>query len=268
MDKLDLDLGARARCLEPTSPPVRERRIGLAALVTLASLLGLITSMATGVDRAEAAPSITATPISWPVVGLRSNVNPGSKDGPDRFPIATRFCNAAGATTASDVQTRLVLKGNGNGSEAGFSVDSRDTQALGEIPPGECRDSYLNIVLAQQKANITNNRGYYVEACNGACTGSNRYTSYPATNSSRVLYIESLVNQNRNVTRKISGPGGCNFDFSTCDPPPTNLEVGKTYTYKLYASTSTAYEQVESFITFPAQIFQVLSAQSTWWSRP
>ncbi|MFM9150279.1 MAG: hypothetical protein ACKORA_07415 [Solirubrobacterales bacterium] len=68
MDKLDLDLGARARCLEPTSPPVRERRIGLAALVTLASLLGLITSMATGVDRAEAAPSITATPISWPVV--------------------------------------------------------------------------------------------------------------------------------------------------------------------------------------------------------
>ncbi len=47
-------------------------------------------------------------------------------------------------------------------------------------------------------------------------------------------------------------------------PIPTNLRIGDTYTYKLYASTSTAYQQLESFITFPRSTFRVVSVSSTY----
>ncbi len=224
---------------------------------------------------AHAASSLSVTPLTWNVVGLRSNVS-NSKPGPDRFPVGSRVCNssAAGVTTASDVRTRFAFEGNGNSSQSGFSLDnSISIDTLGDLAPGACADSYYNVLLEQSPSNRGHFREYFVEACEGACSDSgtspsgNSKAQYPpasGTGNTRGLYIERLVSQNRNVTRKISGPGGCNYDYTDCDAIPTNLKVGDTYTYKLYASTSTAYEQLESFITFPRSIFRVISASSTY----
>ncbi|MFM9127085.1 MAG: hypothetical protein ACKOTA_05940, partial [Solirubrobacterales bacterium] len=96
---------------------------------------------------AEAASSLSVTPITWNVIGLRSNVS-NSKTGPDRFPIGVRVCNgsASGTTTATNVRTRFAFEGTGNGSQAGFSLDGGvSTDSLGDLAAGECADSYFNV---------------------------------------------------------------------------------------------------------------------------
>ena len=40
--------------------------------------------------------------------------------------------------------------------------------------------------------------------------------------------------------------------------------VGTTYTYKLYGSTATSYEQLEGYLTFPTDLFRVVSAHSDY----
>ncbi len=236
--------------------------VGVATLGLSSDSLGLTSD-------AHAAASLSVTPLTWNVVGLRSNVG-GSKTGPGRFPVGSRICNssAAGTTAATDVRTRFTFEGTDASTRAGFSLDGGiSVDTLGDLAPGACADSYYNVLLEQRKTNIGNFRQYFVEAYENALPSGSSKAQYPpasGTGSSRGLYIEALVKQSRNVTRKISGPGGCNYDYTDCDAIPTNLTVGDTYTYKLYASTSTAYEQLESFITFPRSTFRVISASSTY----
>ena len=80
----------------------------------------------------------------------------------------------------------------------------------------------------------------------------------------RTLYIQGLVSQNRNSTKKLAGPGGCNLAYTVCDPAPVNIVVGRTYTYKLYVETSTAYKQLETFANFPTSIVEVISTSAIY----
>jgi len=151
----------------------RARRLLALAAVTLATL-GLASD-------AHAAASLSVTPLTWNVVGLRSNVTP-SKLGPDRFPVGSRVCNssAAGTTTATNVRTRFTFEGTDASTRAGFSLDGGiSVDTLGDLAPGACADSYYDVLLEQAKRNIGNFREYFVEAYEDALPSGSSKAQYP-----------------------------------------------------------------------------------------
>ena len=195
------------------------------------------------------AAGITVTPITWDVVGLDSN---SPSTGPDVFPIGARACNTSGAPLTGVSSTWTWDTANAN-----ISVQNASAQSLGSLAAGACIDTYFNVVVNKVAAAQNTARGYHITVT--STEGSNGQT--PA---GRQIYVEKLVSQNRNSTKKISGPAGCNADYSVCDPPAANVVAGGTYTYKLYGETASNYEQLEMFINFPQSIFRVISASATY----
>ena len=197
---------------------------------------------------ARGAGGLTVDIVTWDVIGLDSNA---VASGPNVFPLGVRVCNTSGAEITG-VSTQLVW----DTTNAYLSLVGSTTNSLGTIPKGTCNDTYYSISVSRDAAAYDNTRDYRVNATgSGGATGSVL---------NRRLYIEKLVSQNRNTTQKISGPGGCNAAFTVCDPAPTDLVVGGEYTYKLYGSTSSTYSQLESFISFPGDIFKITSVSASY----
>src|SRR5262249_27627080 len=120
---------------------------------------------------------------------------------------------------------------------------------------GACQDIYFDLQIKQIQSNRdrAQQRTITVTAGNASSATNTQY-----------IYVESLVKQNRNSTKKLSGPGGCNITYTVCDPAVTNLYVGQTYTYKSYAQTATAYNELDAFALFPAALTQVTSTSTTY----
>jgi hypothetical protein len=121
---------------------------------------------------------------------------------------------------------------------------------------GSCRQVFFDVTLNRSPSSRLKSRGYQITV-----TGDGGLS---ASGPQRQLYIEKLVSQNRNHTKELAGSGGCNLAYTVCAPAPTNVIVGRTYTYKFYAETSTAYQQLESFVNFPSSFLQVLSTSTTY----
>jgi len=201
-----------------------------------------------------AAPSVrgagglTVDITTWDVIGLDSN---SLTSGPDTFPLGVRVCNTT--STAITGVTSVLAWSTSNANVA--LVDSA-THDLGTVNAGTCTDTYYTVKITRIAAARDSTRDYSVSATgSGGASGSI---------SNRRITVERLVSQNRNTTQKISGAGGCNAGFTVCDPAPTDLVVGNEYTYKLYGSTSSTYEQLESFITFPGNIFKITSVSASY----
>lgn len=207
------------------------------AVRTLLLIVGLgvpMTVVPTGAP-ASAAPALTARSITWNVVGLDSN---DVSAGPATYPVGARVCNSGSedaTVSASFVWTT---------ESTAITLEGPATVDLGLIPAAACRDVYWNVSVARVPSSYGARRGYVIEA-------TAREGAFAVTPTPRELFVERLISQNRNSVNSITGP--------------TAVAVGEEATYVVDADTAPAgFEQLESFLTFPSSIFQVLRVAVTY----
>ncbi|HZM23418.1 MAG TPA: hypothetical protein VFC02_16830, partial [Anaerolineales bacterium] len=202
---------------------------------------------------AYAATTLTVTPITWNIVGLDSN---NVNVGPNQFPVGARVCNT-GAAVATNVVATFVwdsanaLINNRPGTNTSLSVSS--------LAIGACTDFYFEVEVTRNAAAYDTARRYHiaVTADAGTTTGS---TSIP-----RELYVEHLISQNRNTVSDIQFGTSLASLTSVASGGTMSLLVGQTYYIRLVGATATqGYEQIESFITIPNTIFQILAVDTTY----
>jgi Bacterial Ig domain len=185
---------------------------------------------------AQAAASLTVTPITWNVVGLDSN-SPTS--GPNQFPVGVRVCNT-GSSSATNTATSFVW----DTANANIGIAESPTRSLGTLAAGACHDVYYTAVITPTNAAYNTTRRYHVSA--GADSVATVSTPTP-----RELFVEKLVSQNRNSFISMTGP--------------TSVRVGSTVTYTVTTKTATnGYEQLVSATLFPPSMFDMVSTSSTY----
>ena len=209
-------------------------------------LIGMISIiLAYAAPPANAAPILTVEPIAWDVVGLDSN-GAADPDGPNKYPVGARVCNV-GDAVANNVTADFVW--DSVNVYVDLVQDSPSSLTVATLAAGDCvttgiADFYFNIEVAHDAAAFDTTREYHIEV-------DSDETGPIQTPADRQIYIERLVSQNRNQINSITGPA--------------TVYVGETYTYVLDAKTATnGYEQLEVFIDFPNNIFQIVSVDVTY----
>jgi LPXTG-site transpeptidase (sortase) family protein len=201
----------------------------------------------------SAATTLTVTPLSWNIIGLDSN---NVNLGPNLFPVGARVCNTGAAVATNVMATFTWTSGNGlinirSGTSSSLSVSN--------LAIGACTDFYFEVEVTRSAAAYDTTRRYQISvtADAGATTGS---TPIP-----REVYVEHLISQSRNTVSDIK--------YGLTNPPLTSvasggtmtLLVGQTYYIQVVGATATqGYEQIESFITIPNTVFQILSVNTTY----
>jgi len=241
-------------------PPATHRRrrwaLTLGALLVLVG--GAVLFGTTASTSGATAGPLTVQWITWSVVGLDSN---NHNSGPDTFPRGFRICNTGSDAVSGVSETWYWGTGSpGVTADGAFNAPANNTAltSIGTLAGGACSDVFTDVVVKRSGGNTvrTHNQDATVVA-------SSTTVGVATASATKHVYIESLVSQNRNKTKYLSGPGGCNITFTVCDPPKTNIYVGQTYTYKLYAQTSTAYDEIEAFTAWPSFV-QVTSGSATF----
>src|SRR4051794_657235 len=220
-------------------------KTGTAARRAGAVLVGaLVLALIAPAMSASASPaSLTITPTTWNVIGLDSNA---PSAGPARFPVGVRVCNT-GTTTATNVSTSFTW----DSANAYLTLIGNATMSHGDLAGSACREVTYEVDVTRDAAAKTTARRFHVDAtADGLGTVS--------TSTPRELYVESLVSQGRNNVQAITGAAGVG------DPAPASVLVGQSYTYKLFSSTSTTYQQLETFLNFPTSIFRLDSISQTY----
>ncbi len=220
-------------------------RTAARALAATALLAALIPAAAFGVA------ALTVSPITWNVIGLDSN---DPTVGPNEFPVGARVCNT-GDAPATNVTSALVWDSTDPyiGLRPGTAASFSGPGGVASLAAASCVDFYYQVEIVRSSSAYGHSRGYHVTAA--ADTLGTVSTPTP-----RLLYVEHLISQSRNhiIDVKLDGvsiPAGGTMA----------LTVGQTYTIELIGSTATnGYEQLESFISFPNTIFQVLSVVTTY----
>lgn len=221
----------------------RIRRVIYVGTIIIIVMIALLQPKST----ASAAPILTVTPITWNVVGLDSN---NVNVGPNIFPVGIRVCNI-GDSPATNVTTTFVWdSANGN---INLSSGSLNPILLGSLVNGYCADAYFDVTITRTRAAFDTARRYHIEvAVTGLATVS---TPTPSE-----IYVERLISQNRNSVLDIQLNG-----VSIGAGEVMNLQLGNTYTITLIGNTATnGYEQIETFINFPNQIFRILNVATTY----
>ncbi len=195
---------------------------------------------------ALAAGELTATPLTWNIIGLDSN---DPANGPNVFPVGARVCNTTG-TTINNVVVDFHWDSANNyidlrpGSLASITID-----ALGA---GKCYDAYFEVAVDKVSTAFDTTRRYHISATGGGYTAS--------TPTPRELYVEHLIEQSRNYITEFKLNG-----VSIASGGAVSLVVGQTYTIQFYGGTATqGYNQLEMFINFPNTIFQVQSVSTSY----
>ncbi|MEJ2530407.1 MAG: IPTL-CTERM sorting domain-containing protein [Halioglobus sp.] len=190
-----------------------------------------------------AQPALTKTKrLTWDVIGLDSN---DLADGPDTFVVGQRVCNT-GNLDATNVEAELVwLTANTN---IAIVPGTPATISIGTLTPAQCYDAYFNIRLSRSAATRNTARQYRVSF---SADGIAAVDSPVDAASYNEIYVEDLISQNRNSIDSIVGPN--------------TVYQGMTYTFTLNASTATqGYEQLQSFINFPNNIFRIVEVAATY----
>ncbi|HWT15317.1 MAG TPA: DUF11 domain-containing protein [Patescibacteria group bacterium] len=216
------------------------------------ALRGLVVGLA-GLISTPALANLTVTPITWDVVGLDSNRPLTS--GPNLFPVGARVCTDVAAT---NVVANLVWD-NADTSFINTRPGSLSTLNFGNLLANGCVDAYFEIELTRSPAAFGQSRPYRITAVADA-------TPLARSPVPRRIHIESLVSQNRNTTTSIRyGQQADESDWVVLGAGGTiGLAVGETYFIELNTSTSTAYEEVQSFLTLSNTIFQTLGVTTTY----
>jgi uncharacterized repeat protein (TIGR01451 family) len=214
-----------------------------------ALLLGALVALTPVASRpAAAAVDLTVTPITWDVVGLDSNT-PAS--GPFRFPVGARVCSTGGSTATGVTADFSWDSANAN---IALRPGSLGTLDIGSLAAGECADAYFEAEVTRTAAAFDTARRYHITATDSG-SGASATTPRP-----RQLYVEHLISQNRNGITSIK------LDGTSIPAGGTmTLMVGRTYDIELAGYTATqGYNQLESFLTLPNTIFQVLSVNTAY----
>jgi uncharacterized repeat protein (TIGR01451 family) len=222
---------------------------------------GLVIGVAALLSAAPVAAQLSVTPITWDVVGLDSNRPLTS--GPELFPVGAEVCSAVDTT---DVTVDFVWPdGDGNGWDFGtghpyinLRPGSLTSLTFASVGAGECVDAYFELKLTRSAVAFGQSRGYVIEATDGIETASSP--------NPRAILVEYLVSQNRNTTEQIRyGQQADQSDWVVLGAGGSiNLAIDETYFIELTTQTSTAYEELQSFVTLSNTIFQVMSVSTTY----
>ena len=204
--------------------------------------------------RASAATAMTITPITWNIIGLDSN---NVNVGPNNFPVGARVCNTSTAgETLTGVTSSFALANTNpfisprpgtNTSYSGYTLTA-----------GACVDFYYEVEVTRTAAAYNTTEQYTI-------TADSNETTPISTPTPRELYVEHLISQNRNTVSDIQYGTSIASLTSVASGSMMSLLVGQTYYIRLVGATATqGYEQIESFITIPNTIFQILSVDTTY----
>jgi hypothetical protein len=233
---------------QATTPLRLTRGVRTAALAILCALAFAVFPW----SPSAAIGPLTVTPVTWDVVGLDSN---NVNSGPNAFPVGVRVCNT-GDTDATNSVATWSWKTTTTPSTVFQAPAEGSTVSVGTLAAGACRQVIFETTIDRSASSRGKSRDYQITlSADGGVS---------ASGPQRQLYVKKLVSQNRNSAKKLAGAGGCNLAYTVCDPAPANLLVGHTYTYRFYAETSTAYQQIEAFTMFPGSLVQVTSTGSTY----
>jgi len=229
----------------PARPSVVAARVLTAILVVLT-----VIGTATPVVPVQAAANLSVTPLTWNIVGLDSN---NVTVGPNHFPVGARVCNI-GDAVATNIQSAFNWATGSDpyinlrpGSNVAYTASGLN------LNPSQCTDFYYEVEITRDSAAYNHTRGYTITAsADGGLTGS--------TPQPRELYVEHLISQSRNSVNDVKLNG-----VSVPAGGTMVLAVGNTYTIELDGATATnGYNQLESFISLPNTIFQVLSVSTSY----
>ena len=216
----------------------------------------MITAIGLSLLAAPVRADFIIEPITWDVVGLDHNRPETS--GPQYFPVGVRVRNT-GASSVTNVEVSMDWA---TGSDATY-IKNRDgsltTLSFDEIPVGQYVDAYFEIQLTRTSDAFTKSREYTITATE---TGNPSNTA--STPAGRQIYVEGLVSQNRNTTTSIRYGQDKNNLQLLGGGATLALAVGETYFIELVTQTSTAYEEIQSFLTLSNTIFQVLAVETTY----
>ena len=191
----------------------KEKEVQKPASIVPSILLSVaLILMGVAIPSVRGAGGLTVDVVTWDVMGLDSN---DEATGPDTFPLGARICN----TTSTEITSVTSTLTWGTTNAYVNLVDASGEHSLGTIDAGTCVDTYYTILISRNDAARGTTRDYSIAAAgSGGASGSI---------ANRRITVENLVSQNRNTTQKISGVGGCNADFTVCDPAPSDLVVGE-----------------------------------------
>ena len=180
--------------------------------------------------------SLTITPTEWNVVGLDSN---SVTSGPNQFSVGAEVCNVTGtAVTGVDVSWNWTT------ANTYINLDSTATKNLPSIAANSCTKLWWTVEITRNAAAYNGKRGFTISA---AAAGVTTVT----TPTTREIYVEKLVSQNRNAVTSVTGP--------------TNVVVGQTVSYSLTGKTATqGYEQLSAGPSLDGTIFEILSVTGTY----
>ncbi len=215
--------------------------LGLAR-AALQLLIGLSAS-------APAWSALTATPLTWNIVGLDSNT---PTTGPQFFPVGARICS-----TVATVNVQVDFVWDSANPNVNLRAGSLGQVIFPSIAAGDCADAYFEVEVTRVPAAFDTARSYHILATD--------FSGAASTPTPRELYVEYLVSQARNsITSVLFGPVGGPL---TAVPPggAMNLVVGNEYDIRLEGGTATGgYEQFAAFINFSNAIFRIVDVSTTY----
>jgi uncharacterized repeat protein (TIGR01451 family) len=229
-----------------------------------------ILSSSAGVVRAQAV--LTIDPLTWDIIGLDSNKpDPPDNEGPADFMSGARVCNV-GASDATNVTVTYIW--DSANPYIDFTPGTTSVLTNAVIRAGRCRDYYFSISIVRDPAAWDTARQYHIEA-----TADTLGTV--STPLGRQLYVEQLIEQNRNDVRGMGiYEGAIPPSIYPMDPPYDSISfvalpatmtvyIGQTYTFLLDSATAPGgYEQLETFINFPNHMYRLLYVRTLYATPP
>lgn len=212
----------------------------LSSLLMLVLLLGMAS---------PAFAVLTITPITWNVIGLDSN---NVTVGPNQFPVGARVCTDVAATNLS-----AAFTWNTTNTYINSRPGTLTTIDLASLAGGACTDFYFEVEVTRNASAYDTTRDYTITVtADGSLT---------ASTPQRRLLVEYLISQNRNGVDDVKYGTSVGSLTSVAAGGTMELMVGNTYFIRVIADTATqGYEQLESFLSLPNTIFQVLSVETTY----
>jgi len=205
------------------------------------------------VQSATAAANLEMKHITWDVIGLDHNMP--ATDGPEDFPVAVRVKNT-GDASAPNVAVSLKLEEPGGNHH--INIIGKNTITTPSLAAGQMADFYFQVRIDRPTGStngyfsVLNNpstvRKYWFEASiDGAAPTDTKLLN-------RQLFVEGIISQNRNSVAP----------SLVVNDPEDPFVPGQIRTFTLFSDTATGYDQQETGINFPTDIFQILSVRALY----
>lgn len=196
---------------------------------------------------------LTIKNITWNTIGLDSN---NVNVGPNQFPVGARVCTNV---TVSNLSATFAWNTTPSPNYITITPGTSTTIGVPSLAAGTCTDFYYSVDVVRSASAYNEFRDYTITV---TATGS------PAVSTpQRRLYIEHLISQNRNTVYVSGMSYGATIGSlaAVARGGEMRFMVGNTYFIRVLSSTATqGYENIESFLSLPNNVFQVLSVATTY----